>query len=296
MWIIRFPTMGSRARGFGQSRFDLFSSFLFSNHLASSSLPFPISLSNRFGCDSTGRNCLIGDSMQYYPNGGCPPSGCSPAIDSLFEATWGCKPGSPCHSAKPTTWFDTTQVDGWTVPYRLSVKGEKERCDCNEGKCGFDGVDARNLSLDKCPTNEDLSWNGKWNFTKSGKPLRGIDLRAIVDGKIVGCLSPCKYLTFAQPWGLGEQENNGQAATWMCCPTPTPGNCHPENGCLLSPPCRAGPVSTTKFVQAVHKFAPGVYAYSYDDAVGLHACPAGSVVYEMEFCPEGSKGYPVEVV
>jgi len=66
----------------------------------------------KYGCDNNGKNCIIGDQMQYYPEGGCPAGGCTPPVDSLFEATWGCKPGSACHAKNPTTWFDTSQVDG----------------------------------------------------------------------------------------------------------------------------------------------------------------------------------------
>jgi len=67
----------------------------------------------KYGCDAYGKNCQIGDQMQYWPNppGGCPAGGCTPPVDSLFEATWGCRPGTSCNSGNPTTWFDTSQVD-----------------------------------------------------------------------------------------------------------------------------------------------------------------------------------------
>lgn len=54
----------------------------------------------KYGCDNNGQNCAIGDQMQYFPNppGGCPPGGCTPPVDSLFEATWGCRPGSSCNT------------------------------------------------------------------------------------------------------------------------------------------------------------------------------------------------------
>ena len=49
--------------------------------------------------------------------------------------------------------------------------------------------------------------------------------------------------------------------------------------------CSAGPVIKTDFVKAVHKLCPGVYAYAYDDGMGLAQCPAG-VVYDVTFyCP-----------
>ena len=42
----------------------------------------------KYGCDSNGENCLIGDQVPAIGSE-CPPDGCTPAIDSLFEATFG---------------------------------------------------------------------------------------------------------------------------------------------------------------------------------------------------------------
>jgi len=250
----------------------------------------------KYGCDNYGKNCLIGDQMQYYPNppGGCPPGGCTPPVDSLFEATWGCRPGSSCNSQNPTTWFDTSQVDGWTIPYKLTPLGDVSGCDCVGSNCGFKGVDASTLDVTKCPSGEDLSYNGKYNsVTTNGQTvsLKSVDLRIINNGTILGCMSPCKRLNWGAPYGLQQDESSG-SPMWMCCPTPTPDNCSPSNGCVTPDNCRAGPIETTQFVNAVHSMAPGVYAYSYDDGVGLHACPAGVTKYTMEFCPSGSAPYP----
>ena len=42
-------------------------------------------------------------------------------------------------------------------------------------------------------------------------------------------------------------------------------------------------------VKAVHKLCPSVYAYAYDDGVGLSQCPAG-VGYDVTFyCPDGAE-------
>jgi len=76
----------------------------------------------KYGCDSKGANCLMGDSVanfQLYPQTGCPATGCTAPIDSLFEATWGCKTSSSC----APTYFDTSQVDGYTLPYRVLITG-----------------------------------------------------------------------------------------------------------------------------------------------------------------------------
>jgi len=250
----------------------------------------------KYGCDSNGQNCAIGDQMQYWPNppGGCPSGGCTPPVDSLFEATWGCRPGSSCNAANPTTWFDTSQVDGWTIPYKLTPLGDTSQCDCIGTNCGFKGVDASTLDVRKCPSGEDLSANGNYtsvNVLGQNVQLKSVDLRIIKNGQILGCMSPCKRLNWGVPFGLQQPEDSG-SPMWMCCPTPTPSNCSPSNGCITPTACRAGPIENTQFVAAVHAMAPGVYAYSYDDGVGLHACPAGVTKYTMEFCPSGSAQYP----
>jgi len=250
----------------------------------------------KYGCDSNGQNCLIGDQMQYWPNppGGCPSGGCTPPVDSLFEATWGCRPGSSCNSQNPTTWFDTSQVDGWTIPYKLTPVGDTSGCDCVGSQCGFKGVDASTLDLAKCPRGEDLTAGGLQstaNVMGQTASLSSVDLRIIKNNQVLGCMSPCKKLNWGAPFGLQQNEGQG-AAMWMCCPTPTPDNCSPSNGCITPQACRAGPIENTQFVAAVHDMAPGVYSYSYDDGVGLHACPAGVTKYTMEFCPAGSATYP----
>jgi len=250
----------------------------------------------KYGCDANGQNCLIGDQMQYWPNppGGCPAGGCTPPVDSLFEATWGCRPGSDCNAQNPTTWFDTSQVDGWTIPYKLTPVGDTSGCDCNGPNCGFKGVDASTLDLAKCPKGEDLTANGNFSSViTNGQTvsLKSVDLRIINNGQVLGCMSPCKRLNWGTPYGLQQPEDSG-ATMWMCCPTPTPADCSPSKGCVSPTTCREGPIENTQFVAAVHAMAPGVYSYSYDDGVGLHACPAGVTKYTMEFCPAGSAAYP----
>jgi len=252
----------------------------------------------KYGCDAYGKNCLVGDQMQYWPNppGGCPAKGCTPPVDSLFEATWGCRPGTGCNSQNPTTWFDTSQVDGWTIPYKLTPNGDTSGCDCNGPNCGFSGVDASRLDLANCPRNEDLSMGGinpSVSVLGVNTSLSSVDLRIINNGQVLGCLSPCKRLNWGVPYGLQQDESSG-STLWMCCPTPTPDNCSPSNGCVSPLACRAGPIEKTQFVKAVHSMAPGIYSYSYDDGVGLHACPAGVVTYTMEFCPAGSAAYPAQ--
>lgn len=167
-------------------------------------------------------------------------------------------------------------------------------CDCVGTSCGFKGVDASHLDLAKCPSGEDLTANGNFStITSNGQTvsLKSVDLRIKSNGQVLGCMSPCKRLNWGYPYGLQQDESHG-STMWMCCPTPTPNSCTPDQGCITPTACRNGPIENTQYVAAVHSMAPGVYSYSYDDGVGLHACPAGVTKYTMEFCPAGSAAYP----
>jgi len=63
----------------------------------------------KYQCDDNGQNCAFGESGG--PGLPCPPSGCSPPIDSKFEATFG--------SSQGLDWYNASQVDGWTLPYEM---------------------------------------------------------------------------------------------------------------------------------------------------------------------------------
>merc|ERR1719189_345946 len=75
------------------------------------------------GCDGSGENCLMGESGGPYL--ACPPGGCSPPIDSKFEATFGSTDGND--------WYDASQVDGWTLPYDavFRCRGQVTNANCN---------------------------------------------------------------------------------------------------------------------------------------------------------------------
>ena len=47
-------------------------------------------------------------------------------------------------------------------------------------------------------------------------------------------------------------------------------------------------MSRTKFVEAVHELCPDVYAYAYDDGIGLAQCPAGTQYDVTFYCPAGA--------
>ena len=94
----------------------------------------------------------------------------------------------------------------------------------------------------------------------------------------MGCYSPCAKLTYQQ-WGQGYSDTpESKQAQDFCCPTPP----------ITPEACSAGPVSRTKFVEAVHKLCPDVYAYAYDDGIGLAQCPAGTQYDVTFYCPAGA--------
>ena len=110
----------------------------------------------KWGCDKTGSSCTIGQSGG--PGESCPEDGCGPPVDSKFEATFGCLPGTKSCAINPsspkaepigpTDWWDVSQVDGWTLPYKVKVLG-----DCSASAMV---IDCSGLSLDSCPEQEDL--------------------------------------------------------------------------------------------------------------------------------------------
>jgi len=215
-----------------------------------------------FGCDDTGNNCRVGQSGGPRADGfTCPSTGCAPPIDSKFEGTFGCltapcqtNPSSPTHEPLPRidSW-DTSLVDGWTVPYTVAVIGS-----CPEGPVGG-AIDCSGLTLDACPTSEDLSSGGAF------PALASLSLVASSTAGNAGCYSDCARLTFGQ-WDPQAFAPGSPEAQAYCCPTPP----------VTPEACRAGPVARTGYTAAVHRLCPQVYAYGYDDGTGLWGCPAGT--------------------
>jgi hypothetical protein len=223
------------------------------------------------GCNATGWNCDIGES-QGQPNGSggytCPPGGCSPPVDSKIEVNWACVDGSnQCGDvAQAKSYYDISQVDGFTLPFKIAASGTVQNPACEPTVCS--GLDMKG----DCPTSEDLSSNGQF------PNLKNVDLR-VRDPKtkaVIGCYSPCEKLTYSANFGgLGYLPQSPQAQLY-CCPTPP----------VSSPQCNAGPVPKTSFVQYVHKVCNDrAYAFAYDDADGNHACQ-GIVTINMEVCPK----------
>jgi len=228
----------------------------------------------KMGCDAEGNNCGIGDSGG--PGEGCVRRGggwddysqCAPPVDTKFEASFG-QNGQPCNPQTPggvemkgCDYVDISLVDGFTLPVKLEIYG-----DCKDSRNGgvVDKIDCTGLSLDACPTGEDLRAAGT------------LDLQAVhpQTGRVSGCYSPCMRLLDTK-WANQEQAMAEDAhVAPYCCPTPP-----------VSPEaCRAGPVTRTQFLQVVQEKCPGAYGYAYDDKNGLLRCSSDTQYVLIYFCP-----------
>lgn len=217
------------------------------------------------GCDSNGDNCLIGQSSDPCPDGGCPPP-----VDSKIEATWGCTLSDQTQCAVnpssdtgaligDTTSWDMSAVDGYTFPFTATITGD------TSGDPSCVAADCANLSMDQCPTSENLSeGNGETTMAYAALNLNVFNS----DSASIGCYSPCTMLTYPT-FGGENQTNTDSAANLYCCPTPP----------ISSAECNAGPVVGTNFVTRVHDMCNStVYTFAYDDAKGLRNCSASTQV------------------
>lgn len=222
----------------------------------------------KIGCDASGHNCKIGDSVAP-----CPSGGCQPPVDSKFEASFAPKGGAAA------TWYNLSQVDGYTLPFKVVPRGPGSE----NGSCV--ASDCSHLSLDACPGDEDMSGGGAYpGFEHEDLRIRD------ASGAVIGCLSPCKKWNYPAPWGLGKSESEGPGLH-LCCPTPidpASGQCTEQNACMSSQACSNGgdarSVVHTDYVNDMHAMCPSAYSYAYDDAAGLHNCPS-EVGFEVTFCP-----------
>jgi hypothetical protein len=253
----------------------------------------------KMGCDSNGKNCLVGDSLPLYTGPTCPlvtgctgpclggPCGstpCNPPLNSLCEFTFGCIPQtlgqtlgqalrqSSCNINTATTSFDTSNVDGYTLPFTLTVTGDI--LGCSSGSSDHPGIDGSGLDLTQCPSSIDLSYDGIDRITMADGTsvnLTDVDLRYYSRGVLVGCYSPCEVLTSRY-----QLPANSSPALQYCCPTPP----------VSSAQCQAYPAANNLYTQAVNRMVPGgTYTFAYDDSNALQSCPAGSVRYLMTFYP-----------
>lgn len=221
----------------------------------------------KWGCDDAGTNCMIGESGR--PGERCQSAaGCSPPVDSKFEAVFGCLPDATSECAEdpmtpgqplgPTDQWDVSHVAGYTLPYKVEVVG-----DC---PLAPEVIDCSRLSLAQCPEKEDLG------LPRGPQSMR---LLSADERSVVACIAPCAKLVFAAQHGGLDFEPEAKEALEYCCPTPP----------VSEAQCARGPVVLTKYVQTVHEACPNVNAFAYDDGFGLGQCPAGTRYDVTFYCP-----------
>ncbi|CAJ1359395.1 unnamed protein product [Effrenium voratum] len=160
-------------------------------------------------CNDQGVNCLLGSSGG--PGEGCSSGGqydrCAPPLDTKFEATFG-RRGAPCSglSSVDCDFIDVSLVDGWTLPFRLTI----------HGKCSGPNdlhpteIDCSGLTLDECPTREFM-----------GKTFYDLQAHYGGYGSVAGCYSPCLKLTDPK-WN-----NSATGDVWLVVAWLLPGCCLP---------------------------------------------------------------------
>lgn len=223
----------------------------------------------KWRCVKDGNACAVGDSGG--PGLECDArAGCSPPMDTKFEATFG-EMGLPCNTSEQKyegcDFVDVSVKDGFTVPFQLQIKGDCKGSYSRNTDKVHQIVDCTKLSVDECPSSETIQGSQ-------------VDLRAINPswGAVSGCLSPCSQMTFPK-WqdGTGAQTGRvprsevGPEASPYCCPTPQA--------------CQDGEMTRTQYVAAVHRMCPGVNSYPYDHGMGVGTCPAGTKYEIVFYCP-----------
>ncbi len=255
------------------------------------------------GCDSTGWNCGVGQSES---GGGTTQTIFDSPIDSKFEATWGCLT-SPCATnpsdGKPlgaSTYWDASAVDGFTFAFQVLVKNDPSKSCLTQSAHPklVTEINCQGLDPTKGCPHANLSSAGNFN------PINGVDVTDVdleyygyTDfSKVVGCFSPCEILTSGQWLGwkdkLGGLTPYSDQAQMYCCPTSAGESWSvSEQQCNVSGKTIDGKqvpavAPTMSYTTSIHEVC-GVYAYAYDDGVGLVKCD-GPVQYEMIFCPGGN--------
>jgi hypothetical protein len=238
------------------------------------------------GCDANGQNCTIGASGGPASMGfTCPAGGCGPPVDSKFEATFGCMTGSGCQGNPSGNgaplgnldWWNTSAVDGYTLPFQVRAIGNCPVGPQPTGPGGPPGgmTSCAAIRFADCPTTENLSSNGQFPSLSSVN----LTLRNPSTGATAGCFSPSGKMTFSQ-WNAGFTTYPPQDphAQWYSCPTPP----------ITPQQCSAGPANSTKYRNVIHSKCTNTYAYAYDDTFGLATCPAATnMTYEVTFyCPQ----------
>ena len=68
-------------------------------------------------------------------------------------------------------WIDVSLVDGWTLPFRLELRGECSGGYGNKTADAKSAVDCSGLTLDRCPGSEDRTIVNNVDIDKSYRSL-----------------------------------------------------------------------------------------------------------------------------
>ncbi|MGL1885878.1 MAG: hypothetical protein OCD76_05130 [Reichenbachiella sp.] len=222
----------------------------------------------KMGCDESGNNCEVGQSTAN-DDGSEPIHGITAPIDSKFEATF-----EAVTETQNQTWYNASHVDGYTIPYVILPKGPDVKYDID---CVV--VNGSQLDATQCPAHEDLKFD---TYTD-------VDLRAFSGDEVIGCYSPCKYLSHTEQ--LDEWEG---ATVHYCCPTHLDAGGNLVAG-ITSEGCNDKEhqysIWKTDYLKHLKEAAPTIYTFAYDDAESLFTCP-NTTKFEVVFCPESDPWQP----
>jgi hypothetical protein len=200
----------------------------------------------KYRCDADGQNCAFGESGG--PGLPCPPQGCSPPIDTKFEATFG--------ASHNLDWYNASQVDGWTLPYDMKF-------DCQGDANNSADLNCSGLNQAACP-NQDIDGAGSNVSLTAFNPDFG--------DSYAGCYSPCALLTYRNwnnPYSQDKSPSSPPADKYCC------------GGAFDTPEmCWTGPDPDMTYTQVVHDNCD-TYAWAYDDAVGLKACQSDKITFTV---------------
>jgi hypothetical protein len=159
-------------------------------------------------------------------------------------------------------------VDGYSLPFKLEISGGECTRTPEVGKpVPFTGMDCSGLSLSQCPTEEII--NGKL------VSLQGVDPKT---HKKVGCFSPCQKLV-DDKWQTHPVAPDSAEAGPYCCA-----------GKFGTPDkCRNGPMTKSKYLDAVRHMCKVAYAYAYDDMIATISCSATTEYKLTYYCPNNQE-------
>jgi len=260
------------------------------------------------GCDaSSPTNCIIGAA-----------SGDFAGINTLFEPTFGCKPGTPSGqcafnpSSPASTYpncagdptaancgpiasqdnYDISAVDGYTIPMKIDVAGTG---------CNRQTTDASMLLLAKCPAE-----TGKTVYSSLAAQETVIEqgvslLNKDGSGNYKSCTSPGHWFAATQ---LGTPSNPvltppdgcNSGSYYSCggnCTSSQPPRC-PSCG---KAQCEIGPkfdgtyaIENTNWVKTLKSWGYKGYTWAFDDGEGLQQCDWGAQI-KLTLCPAGGTPY-----